>query len=287
MEEEEISTARPPSPPKKPVRESVDEMDMPSFEKALAKGIAATVKWGKAKLGWSANSEPSGEVSEGTDSTSTSHTNSATQNPSKRETEKEQVNVPGINCQRKALIIPLLVVLDSGKEVPLKALVDTGCENNIVKKGLIPSKYFSPAARKIRFVTANGTTLGGGDKEVKLDLITCANIVGEETKRFLILPTTLYEADISVDVLLSFSWLQEFNLDIKAKDYGLQTHTTPPYFISGITWDTTRTMTESPQVNVLEIRVVPPSALGVHHRGNFQRHFCARPGKGGRVATPS
>ena len=156
-----------------------------------------------------------------------------------------------------------------------------------MKKGLIPSKYFSPAARKIQFVTANGTTLGGGDKEVKLDLITCANIVGEETKKFLILTTTLYEADISVDVLLSFSWLQEFNLDIKAKDYGLQTHTTPPYFISGITWDTTRTTTESPQVNVLEIRVVPPSALGMHHRGNFQRHFCARPGVGGRVITPS
>ena len=111
--------------------------------------------------------------------------------------------------------------------------------------------------------------------------------MGEETKRFLILPTTLYEADISVDVLLSFSWLQELNLDIKAKDYGLQTHTTPPYFISGITWDTTRTMTESPQVNVFEIRVVPPSALGMHHRGNFQRHFCARPGVWGRVVTPS
>ena len=79
MEEEEISTARPPSPPKRPVRESVDEMDMPSFEKALAKGIAATVKWGKAKLGWSANSEPSGEVSEGTDSTKCSHIKSSIQ----------------------------------------------------------------------------------------------------------------------------------------------------------------------------------------------------------------
>ena len=70
MEEEEISTARPPFLPKRTVRESDDEIDMPSFEKALAKGIAATVNMGKAKLGWSANPEPSGEVSEGTDSTS-------------------------------------------------------------------------------------------------------------------------------------------------------------------------------------------------------------------------
>ena len=60
---EEISTARPPSPPVKPVRRSVDDMDMPSFEKTLAKGIASSIRWGKAKLGWGANPEPSGEVS--------------------------------------------------------------------------------------------------------------------------------------------------------------------------------------------------------------------------------
>ena len=41
---EEISTSRPPSPPKKPARVSVDDMEMPSVEKTLARGIASSIK---------------------------------------------------------------------------------------------------------------------------------------------------------------------------------------------------------------------------------------------------
>ena len=47
-------------------------------------------------------------------------------------------------------------------------------------------------------------------------------------------PTKLMEAEVSVDIILSFNWLVEFNVDLQGRRYGLQTNTTPPYFIPGV-----------------------------------------------------
>ena len=138
---EEISTSRPPSPPKKPARVSVDDMEMPGFEKTLAQGIASSIKWGKSKLGLGTNPEPSGEVSVATSSFATVQTGthgSATQNPSKANTEVEHHKVPGVDCPRKALLIPLLVTLENGEEIPFKAWVDNGCEKKFLKKVSYP-----------------------------------------------------------------------------------------------------------------------------------------------------
>ena len=141
--------------------------------------------------------------------------------------EEKPIQIQGEYCQRVALIVPFLVILENGEKIPIKALVDTGCENNIIKKGLIPHRYFATARKQIRFVTANGTILGGGDMEAHLRLLTCADLVGGESIRLLELPTTFYEADIKVDALLSFGLLQDFHLKLKARKCGLKTHTNP------------------------------------------------------------
>ena len=47
-------------------------------------------------------------------------------------------------------------------------------------------------------------------------------------------PTTHFEADISVDVILSFGWLVDFDVDVCGRRYGLKTNTTPLYVIPGI-----------------------------------------------------
>ena len=40
-------------------------------------------------------------------------------------------------------------------------------------------------------------------------------------------PTKLMEAEVSVDIILSFNWLVEFNVDLQGRRYGFQTNTTP------------------------------------------------------------
>ena len=89
------------------------------------------------------------------------------------ETVEEKISTFGIMGQKKALIIPMVVVMPDGFRKGLHALIDTGCEVNLVKKGLIPQKYFQKSKKGVRLVTASGSLLGGGDQEVRLDLVAC------------------------------------------------------------------------------------------------------------------
>ena len=174
---------------------------------------------------------------------------------------EQHLKVQGVKSHQKALILSMLVILPDGMKIPLKALVDTGCESNLVRKGLIPQKYFAKATKGVRFVAANGSILGGGDHQVSLELISCVKNVDDETRRFLKFPTTFYEADISVDALLSFSWLQDFDLDLRANAYGLQSNTDPAYFTPGVTELMYAQTCQGTQVKVQEVRVVYPSQV--------------------------
>ena len=55
--------------------------------------------------------------------------------------------------------------------------------------------------------------------------------------RFLEFPTIMYEADIEVDMILSYKWLVQYDLDIKSRRYGLQTNSTPQFFIPGLDYE--------------------------------------------------
>jgi len=68
---------------------------------------------------------------------------------------------------------------------------------------------------------------------VRLDLILNGFEIETGSCKFLSLGTSLYEAEINNDLILSFSWLSEFELDMKANRYGLQTSGEPSYFIPG------------------------------------------------------
>ena len=76
-----------------------------------------------------------------------------------------------IRSERTSLILRMWVVQGDGSKVPLDALVDTGCEVNLIRAGLVPPENFTPSQVRIRLVTANGSSLGGGDQQVKLRVI--------------------------------------------------------------------------------------------------------------------
>ena len=51
---------------------------------------------------------------------------------------------------------------------PAEALIDTGAEVCIVRKGTVPPEFFRPAQRPLRLIGANAKRLEGGDKEASL-----------------------------------------------------------------------------------------------------------------------
>jgi hypothetical protein len=65
--------------------------------------------------------------------------------------------------------------------------------------------------------------------------------------------TTLFEAEIACDAILSFKWLSQFNLDVLCRRHGLQLNTTDIYFIPGL--DESQVPESSGQ---LKIHVVNP-----------------------------
>ena len=62
---------------------------------------------------------------------------------------------------RKSLVMPFLLYHGEGKTSTLYALIDTGCEVNLVGKGLVHPNCFITSPNRVRLVTANGKLLGG------------------------------------------------------------------------------------------------------------------------------
>ena len=74
----------------------------------------------------------------------------------------------------RQLLIRTDAILLNGECRSLKVLVDTGAEANLVRQGLLPEHLTYPATKPLRFETANGQALGGGNvcTRLKLKLIS-------------------------------------------------------------------------------------------------------------------
>ena len=73
--------------------------------------------------------------------------------------------VDGENPQTR-LEVRVVARLADGCELSMLALIDTGAEVALVRRGLIPDRYFRRSDKPMNFVTANRTILEGGKVEV-------------------------------------------------------------------------------------------------------------------------
>ena len=167
------------------------------------------------------------------------------------------VGVHTIQEIKISLIIPMYIILDDGSMVPLRALIDTGCEMNLIKVGLVDPKFFQPAARRMRLIAANGSHLMGGDKTASLDLTVRGYQVDTGAAKVLEFRTPFYEAGIDPDVILSYAWLVGFNLNVQSRQYGLQTNSIPAFFIPGV-GDSSLTLRVRPIIGMVEGDCAPP-----------------------------
>jgi hypothetical protein len=119
-------------------------------------------------------------------------------------------------------------------QVVVQVLIDTGAEVDLIRPGLIPKSMFRPASKRLVLRAANGMVLRGGSHTVELDLACKGYRVHDGEPQLLEFPTVLFEANIESDILLSFKWCRQFELDIRCGQYGLQfTSRGIHYFLPG------------------------------------------------------
>jgi hypothetical protein len=96
----------------------------------------------------------------------------------------------------------------------LRALIDTGAEANLIRKGALSSHFFQISDDPIQLITANGQPLEGGSRTVDLQIFLKPYENGQFLTPSLQFSAVCYEADISVDIILSFPWMAEHKIGV-------------------------------------------------------------------------
>ena len=143
------------------------------------------------------------------------------------EPAKVPMESPRPECQlrvvgkKKALKVAVTVQLADATVYHLQALVDTGSEFNLCRKGLFSAEHWTPSTQPVTFLAANQSVVPGGEEEVQTQLhFSGALASGSLTKRVQ-LPASFYGADIGVDLILSYSWLAQHGVLVSPKDGAL------------------------------------------------------------------
>ena len=68
---------------------------------------------------------------------------------------------------RERQLIVRTVVEINGTRRRARALIDTGAEANLVRRGWLSDEELRPARRPLMLITADGTQMSGGDKSFK------------------------------------------------------------------------------------------------------------------------
>jgi len=99
--------------------------------------------------------------------------------------------------------------LPNGEVIPLKVLVDTGAQVNLVRRELIPQEFWREAKNPIQLITANGSILPGGNEVVTLGLNFRVVEDGFVQPHPMHIETPFICADFDIDAILSYPWLRE------------------------------------------------------------------------------
>ncbi len=108
-----------------------------------------------------------------------------------------------------------------GRKYPLRALVDTGAEVNIIRTGIIPHQSLQHDIHPLTLKGADDTCLKGGN----LCVIGVGELVGhdKESQRNVHVQRAIhmYEANITVQAFLSYKWLADHNFMLHPRRHGL------------------------------------------------------------------
>ena len=136
--------------------------------------------------------------------------------------EEEKPKTKSTGGLEKVLKIKVVLATPDGARYQALALIDTGAEVSLVRKGLLPEKTFTEAQVRLRLVTATNQRIQGGTTEAKIEMEIPARNVATREKITILTPTALYLADgVEKYVILSYKWLGERDLVVNPRQHGL------------------------------------------------------------------
>jgi hypothetical protein len=109
------------------------------------------------------------------------------------------------------LSVPARLVLRDGSEINILALVDTGSEVNIVRRGLVDPRHTSECGLEIHFCAVNKQSLGRNHRRLSCDIILSGVDQDKGARMEVRCPIRAFDAPIDVDMILSYEWLARPN----------------------------------------------------------------------------
>ena len=121
---------------------------------------------------------------------------------------------------------PCLVIWGSldvgiGEQIPLRILIDTGAEINLIRRNLLSPEYLQPLDKPITLTAANAGQLAGGDQKAEGVLHFRGIEVDTGRKQELRCTVSMVEADITIDAILSYGWMAEHNFLVNPRRHGI------------------------------------------------------------------
>ena len=116
--------------------------------------------------------------------------------------------------KRLQLLMDISMKLPSGEKVILHTLADTGAQTNLIKKGLIENWEFERAQEPLRLTMANGGILQGGDRTLGVEMIFQKETDSKNIHQKHWVNAEFYEADITVDAILGFPWMDQKKIGV-------------------------------------------------------------------------
>ena len=125
-----------------------------------------------------------------------------------------------LNRERQLIVRTVIEI--NGTRRRATALIDTGAEANLVRRGWLSDEELRPARHPLTLITADGTQMSGGDKSFKGALSLSGMLrkfpepadlpkTGGNVESF---PVEAYLADTSYDMILSYEWMAKHRLTI-------------------------------------------------------------------------
>ena len=108
-----------------------------------------------------------------------------------------------------------------------KALIDTGAQTSLVRRGSLPESCFQPARRPLLLRTVSGEELQGGKQEVQLRVEFQAETEDGAPAEPWISEITVHDGDVGCDLILGYPWLKQVRLDVQPWRDALQLHDEP------------------------------------------------------------
>ena len=127
-----------------------------------------------------------------------------------------------------SLHIRLALGTHTGSQHILTALIDTGAEYNLCRKGLLPDAAWRKADKPLHFYAADNTTLAGGDRQVTAALTLHGQQLHGQGTHVFTFGADLYEAYIQKDIILSYTWMAQHAIMVHPSHQAITVGDTEP-----------------------------------------------------------